>query len=88
MSEGASSVVREWVDASCAAQGVPIKVTDTKALGAVAELLGVRQVTRRSDAPDRGEARRVELVGAAPLAGLDDQVVEHGRDDGLLPAER
>jgi hypothetical protein len=84
MTEIESEAVREWVEASCAAQGVPLKVADTTVLSAVAELLGVRQVVRRSDAPDRGEAGRVELVEAAP-AGSDDDVIEHGRDDRMLP---
>ena len=63
--------VRAWVEASCVAQGVPVKVADRKALAAVAELLGVRQVCRRSDAPDRVEPGRVEAVEAAPR-GTDD----------------
>ena len=63
--------VRAWVEASCAAQGVPVKVADRKALAVVAELLGVRQVRRRSDAPDRVEPGRVEAVEAA-AGGPDD----------------
>jgi hypothetical protein len=31
---------RAWVEVSCKAQGVPVKVNDPKVLGAAAELLG------------------------------------------------
>jgi hypothetical protein len=34
---------RAWVEASCAAQGLPVKVTDRKLLSDVAELLGRRE---------------------------------------------
>jgi hypothetical protein len=71
MTEGVCIIVSEWVEASCAAQGVPVKVADRYALAAVAELLGVRQVRRRSDAPDRIEAGRIETVEAA-AGGPDD----------------
>jgi hypothetical protein len=30
-----------WVEASCAAQGVPLRVSDRRVLGEVAELLGL-----------------------------------------------
>jgi len=33
-------VVRRWVEESCAAQGVAVKVTDEEAVGRVAALLG------------------------------------------------
>jgi len=32
--------VLAWVEASCAAQGIPLRVSDRRVLGKVAELLG------------------------------------------------
>jgi hypothetical protein len=32
--------VAAWVEASCAAQGVPVRVSDRRVLGEIAELLG------------------------------------------------
>jgi hypothetical protein len=40
-----------------------------------------------SDAPDRGDPIGVELV-VATSAGADHCMVEHGRDDRLLPRQR
>jgi hypothetical protein len=76
--------VREWVEASCQAQGLAVKIADSTVLIAVAELLGVRQVKPPSDAPDRGEARRVETVVAAS-SRTDDDVIEDGADNYTNP---
>ena len=39
----------------------------------------------RLDAPNRGEAAGVELVGSGPGGGCDRDVVEDGGDDRVLP---
>ena len=51
LKEAASSDVRAWVERTCAAQGVPVKVTDPVVLAAVAVLLGQTRQTgsRRSE---------------------------------------
>lgn len=87
MTEPISSAVREWLEASCAAQGVSVKIADRAVLSAVAELLGVRQVERRSDAPDGFETGGIEAVVPAS-AGPHDHVVDNGSDDRVLRAER
>jgi hypothetical protein len=87
MTEPLNPMVRAWVEASCAAQGVSVKIADRVVLSAVAELLGVRQVERRSDAPDGADAGGVEAVVTA-TTGLDDRVVDNCGDDGVLGAER
>ena len=40
-----------------------------------------------SDAPDRGEAAAVELVGSGPGGGCDGNVVEDCCDDRVLPCQ-
>lgn len=47
--------VRAWLEASCAAQGVPVVVSDPGVIANVAVLLG-----------GRGSARRPPAGGAAP----------------------
>ena len=79
-----SAHARAWVERSCLDQHLPIKITDSRRLREVAALLGA---CGRSDPPDGGEPGRVELVEAAP-AGADDQVVEDGGDDPVLPSQR
>jgi len=84
-----------WVEASCASQGLPVKVSDPLLLAQVAGLLGVpaRPVAGRapsgtagvSGAPGGREPADVELVVAAS-AGGDDEVVEDGGDDRVLAA--
>jgi hypothetical protein len=84
-----------WVEESCAAQGLPLRVADPAVLAAVAGLLGVAPGGSRvaasspasSDPPDGGETARVELVVAAP-SGADNDVVEDGGDDRVLPGQR
>jgi hypothetical protein len=76
--------VRVWVEASCAEQGLAVKVTDSEALSGVAVLLGAapgkaggRPAGRpRSKPPDGLEAAGIEAVQAA-AAGADDDVVKH-----------
>lgn len=56
----AQARVRDWVEASCAAQGVPVKVSDGPALAAVVALL----------APGRtGAARERSEGGEGPTGG-------------------
>jgi hypothetical protein len=89
-----------WVEASCAAQGVPPRVTDPALLRRVVVLLGgeadgpraqarsasARPVADRSESPDRAHPVGVQGPGAGD-AGPDDGVVEDRGDDGVLPAE-
>jgi len=51
-----SAVVEDWVVASCRDQGVPVKVTDTRAMDRVRTLLG-----GEPGDPDRGGS-----AGGAP----------------------
>ena len=95
MTEPIAAAARAWAEESCAAQGLPVKVSDLAVLSAVAGLLGAApgasrvaaSSPNRSDPPDRGEPALVELVVAAP-AGADDQVIEDGGDDPMLPGQR
>lgn len=86
-----------WVTASCAAQGVPVKVTDALVVERVSALLGGRGAgCGRSPAPgssrsplqlpDRLHSGGVESSGSG-LAGSDDDVVHDGGDDGGLSGE-
>lgn len=43
-------IVRRWVNASCAAQGVPVKVDDAAALEAAARLLATSKNARTATA--------------------------------------
>jgi len=81
-----------WVDASCAEQGVAVKITDPAVLSQVAGLLGALPALRRSAAnrparlsgsPDRGETAGIEAV-ETPLATTDYHVVENRGDDRVL----
>ena len=89
-----------WAESSCAAQGVPARVTDPLVLGRVVVLLGgaaagprahARSASTRADAdrsqpPDGPHPVRVQ---AAHTWGAmrDDGMVQQGRDDGVLPVE-
>jgi hypothetical protein len=89
-----------WVERSCAAQGVPVKVADGAALRAVAVLLGVSAggpARRResastgttagpSEAPHRLDPLHVDVTGARGTGG-DDCVIEQGGNDGGLPLQ-
>jgi len=91
--------LRLWVEASCAAQGVPVKVSDPRVLANVAALLapaaggsatarqrGRSRPAAASGAPDRLHPGQVQRTGPGST-GSDDGVVEHGRDDRGLPGE-
>lgn len=94
--------VAAWVVASCAAQGVPVKVTDAQVISRVRALLGRDgpgvQGSRRTPGAPGGPPGRSRLEapdrgdpggverGAAPCRG-DDGVVEDGSDDGGLAVE-
>ncbi len=87
-----------WVEASCTAQGVAVKVVDPGVVRRVCALLGARatgpQARQRgrgpaagaSEAPDRSDASTVEAASAGDTGG-DDGVVEDGGDDGVLARE-
>jgi hypothetical protein len=88
--------VRAWVANSCAAQGLPVHVTDALVVERVRVLLtGTAGRTSRpagssstagSEPPDRLHPFRVQAPGAEG-AGADDGVVEDGADDRGLPGQ-
>ena len=74
-----------WVTASCAAQGVPVKITDPVTITKICVRLNTTLVPatgRRgrsvSEGPDRVHAGRVEPRD--PGAGTDDRVIEDAAD--------
>lgn len=87
-----------WVEASCVAQGVGVKVSDPAVVRAVCALLstgaaGPKAPQRRrgppsgaSEAPEGSNPGRVEALSARD-AWSDDGVVEDGGDDGGLAGE-
>ena len=86
-------VVAAWVEASCASQGLPLRVADPAILAQVAGLLGAgpgvsREAPRRSDSgsgtPVGADAVGVEAVEAA-TGGRDGDVVDQGGDNRVLP---
>ena len=92
-------VVRAFVVQSCAAQGVPVKVTDEATVARARDLLGgaagraAGAWTRPADpdaarlqSPHGLDAARVEPLSAGP-AGTDDGVVEDRGDDGVLSGQ-
>jgi hypothetical protein len=89
--------VAAWVEASCAAQGVPVKVTDPAVVRSVCVLLGGRGAGRSRQAtpaapvalqpPDGSDPGGVEpCPGVA--SGLDDGVIQDGVGDGPGLVER
>lgn len=84
-----------WVEASCEAQGVPVKVTDAGAVDRVVVLLGggvggraqpALPAPAASELPDDGNSVGVEFSGArGPRA--DDHSVNDGVHDGGLAGE-
>lgn len=91
--------VAAWVIRSCAAQGVPVKVSEGRTVEQVRVLLtaqagrtaAARQRGRsapagRSQPPDWADPFGVEGLGAAH-SWSDDSVVEHGADDGRLSGQ-
>lgn len=65
-----SEEVRRWVEASCAAQGVPVKVTDALVVRRVGMLLGAG-----SDAVGRADAGRAQAAPAAARPAPTDRRV-------------
>jgi hypothetical protein len=92
--------VRAMVEASRAAQGLPARVTDVRALARVVVLLGGPPVSPRahaqgastrapaggSEAPDGLDPAWVQGAGSV-LAGSDRDMVHDSRDDCVLSAE-
>lgn len=87
--------IAAWVTASCAAQGVPVKVSDPVVIGQVRTLLtgagsarltrsGKRPPRRRSEPPDRPNPIGIEPPGDGRT---DDRVIEHRSDDRALAVE-
>jgi hypothetical protein len=92
--------VAAWVSASCAAQGLPVKVTDAGAVARVVTLLGGPLGSGRAQARSASTARPRRALqpphGSDPLdvesaalvgARFDDGVVEDGRNDGGLAGQ-
>lgn len=89
-----------WVAASCVAQGVPVKVTDVTVVRRVGLLLGgsvgrpraqarsaaPRDPAGRSEAPDDVHPGTVQGPDAGG-AGCDDDVVDQGGGDRVLPRQ-
>lgn len=73
-----------WAEATAIAQGFPARVERPDVLRSVAVLLGSDEVREESGAPDRRKPRRVEAVEAPP-AWTDDDMLDDGGDDLLLP---
>jgi len=79
-----SKEVAEWVQNSCGAQGVPVKVTDAAVLGQVAVMLGAGRLPGLgSHSPSDFESGWIES-GAALDGRIDGQVSDEGRDNGAL----
>ena len=95
----ALDVVRAWLEASCAAQGVPVVVTDAVVLSQVAVLLtgqGGRRTRQAQRAPALQQSMSEPPVGlhtgrvqaAGPgCTGGDDGMIEQGGDDGVLTVQ-
>lgn len=85
-----------WVEASCSAQGVPVKVADAAVVGRVVVLLDGGPPAKRakpaadgaspSELPDDSDSVRVELSGTG-CSGLDVDVGDDSSDDGGLSGE-
>jgi hypothetical protein len=95
-----ASVVAAWVQASCAAQGVPIKVTDPTILRRVGVLLGAvsegPRVRKRSGTRGPSGSGSVTPLGSdaggvhglsSLAAGTDHDVIDQGFHDGVLPRQ-
>lgn len=93
-------VVAAFVAATCAAQGLQVKVTDPGAIRAVVTLLGgarargraqarsasTARARDRSQQPLRSDPARVQFPGSQD-ARADDDVVDQGSDDRDLGSE-
>ena len=88
--------VRSWLEASCAAQGIPVVVTDAGVVSQVRLLLAGRDAAgargagpaapARSVAPRRNDPGRVHAAGSRN-AGTDGGVVEYGSDNRGLSGQ-
>ncbi len=87
--------IAAWVADSCAAQGVPVKITDPEAVRRVGVLMRaadaprpaakLRPVRRPASQPPLGhDPGRIEPVDTG---SVHDSVIEHGADDGSLTVE-
>lgn len=89
-----------WVAASCARQGVPVKITDARVVTRVAVLLS-GQAQRRTPGTEGAAGRRTPPASQPPHrpdpAGIqtpstahartDDGMVKNGPDDGVAAVE-
>ncbi len=81
--------VRQWLVASCAAQGVPVVVTDLGVLSRVGVLIGGTRgkppgARDRLQPPLGNNPVRVQSVPTRLSRGHDDGVIENGLHDGRL----
>lgn len=77
-------IVAEWVESSCAEQGVPVKVTDAAVLGQVAIILVAGGLPHpESHSPSDFNARRIE-ASAPSDPRIDSQVVDEACNDRAL----
>ncbi len=92
--------VAAWLEASCSRSGLTVQVTDPLALRRIGALLGAdpgeRPPRAERAARPRGRALQppdgLDPVGVQPgtphvSGGLDDDVIDHGPDNGGLPTE-
>jgi hypothetical protein len=99
MGRVSADAVRAWVETSCLAQGLTVKVADAAVVSRVELLLrgrtgrpaSARQGGRSggggtSQPPHRYNPGRVQGVGTLD-AGVDHSVIEQGADDGVLPGQ-
>jgi len=85
--ESASTPVdhaHKWVEATCAAQGLPTKVDDASVLQAIAVLLTAgRDLMPPSDLPVRLDSAGVELVATSDSRSDRNGVEQRGNDGSL-----
>lgn len=93
LAERCGDEIAAWVAASCARQGVPVKVTDAAVVARAVTLLSggaLRPAASRAraglQAPDGIDPVGVE-GGSALGTGPDEGVVEHRGHDGVLAGE-
>jgi hypothetical protein len=91
--------LRTWLEASCAAQGVPVVVTDPVTIARVGVLLRDRDAAgqppaggdrsaRTSQPPGGANPVRVHGVGVPALSSGDGGEVEHSGDNRRLTRQR